>query len=196
MPELCLLELSKCFLDPFGNRRMSSTDLSADISVDTLLGESNAGSLVWPRAAVELPFDATTDPSATLVVVVLSGAAVVVEDDGTGKSAAQKALEGAWLQSPNGPVFGATSAASAEMRAAASQHDAARTAPLRDLSVRTTTACDLGAISAQAHFIFTDLSYGSFDAADMRDAVFEQVSRSPCELRARVAPPVDRLMIA
>ena len=71
--------------------------------------------------------------------------------------------------------------ASAEMRAAAS-HDAARTAPLRDLSVRTTTACDLGAISAQAHFIFTDLSYGSFDVADMRDAVFEQVSRSPaCE---------------
>ena len=52
-----LLELSKCFLDPFGNRRMSSTDLSADISVDTLLGESNAGSLVWPRAAVELPFE-------------------------------------------------------------------------------------------------------------------------------------------
>ena len=43
-----LLELSKCFLDPFGDRRMSSTDLSADISVDTLLGESNAGSLVWP----------------------------------------------------------------------------------------------------------------------------------------------------
>ena len=66
--------------------------------------------------ALELPFDATTDPSATLVVVVLSGAAVVVEDDG--KSAAQKALETAWLQGPsNGPVFGATSAASPEMRA-------------------------------------------------------------------------------
>lgn len=67
--------------------------------------------------------------------------------------------------------------ASAEMRAAAS-HDAACTAPLRDISVHTSTAW----ISAQAYFIFTDLSYGSFDAADMRDAVFEQVSRSPCEL--------------
>ena len=28
---------------------------------------------------------------------------------------------------------------------------------------------------AQAQFIFTDLSYGNFDSADMRDAVFEQV---------------------
>ena len=47
--------------------------------------------VAFDEFAVELPFDATTDPSATLVVVVLSGAAVVVEDDGTGKSAAQKA---------------------------------------------------------------------------------------------------------
>merc|ERR1719198_56730 len=49
-----LLELSKSFLDPFGNRRVSFSGLSADISIDCLLGESNAGSLVWPKAAVNL----------------------------------------------------------------------------------------------------------------------------------------------
>ena len=52
-----LLELSKSFLDPFGNRRVSFSGLSADISVDCLIGETNAGSLVWPQAAKRLPFD-------------------------------------------------------------------------------------------------------------------------------------------
>jgi hypothetical protein len=51
-----LLELSKSFLDPFGNRRVSNSGLSSDISVDTLLGESNAGSLIWPQGAKQLPF--------------------------------------------------------------------------------------------------------------------------------------------
>ena len=52
-----LLELSKSFLDPFGNRRVSLTGLSADINVDCLIGEANAGSLVWPQGAQKLPFD-------------------------------------------------------------------------------------------------------------------------------------------
>jgi hypothetical protein len=52
-----LLELSKSFLDPFGNRRMSASGLSADISIPTLIGEVNAGSLVWPQGASRLPFD-------------------------------------------------------------------------------------------------------------------------------------------
>ena len=51
-----LLELSKSFLDPFGNRRVSFTGLSADINIDCLLGESNAGSLVWPIGAQKLPW--------------------------------------------------------------------------------------------------------------------------------------------
>ena len=51
-----LLELSKSFLDPFGSRRVSSSGLSADISIDCLIGESNAGSLVWPQGARRLPF--------------------------------------------------------------------------------------------------------------------------------------------
>ena len=55
-----LLELSKSFLDPFGNRRVSTSGLSADISIDCLIGESNAGSLIWPQAAKRLPFDAAT----------------------------------------------------------------------------------------------------------------------------------------
>ena len=52
-----LLELSKSFLDPFGNRRVSSTCLSADIRIDTLIGETNAGSIVWPKGVERLPFD-------------------------------------------------------------------------------------------------------------------------------------------
>ena len=55
-----LLELSKSFLDPFGNRRVSTTDLSAEINIDTLIGESNAGTLVWPRGAAHMPFLATS----------------------------------------------------------------------------------------------------------------------------------------
>jgi predicted membrane chloride channel (bestrophin family) len=55
-----LLELSKSFLDPFGNRRVSVSGLSADISIDCLIGESNAGSLIWPQAAKSLPFDTST----------------------------------------------------------------------------------------------------------------------------------------
>eukprot|EP00965_Chrysotila_dentata_P085354 2816039-Pleurochrysis_carterae.AAC.1 len=51
-----LLELSKSFLDPFGNRRVSSSGLSAELGVDVLLGESNAGSLLWPKGAVRMPF--------------------------------------------------------------------------------------------------------------------------------------------
>jgi len=43
-----LLELSKSFLDPFGNKRVSSKFMAADLEVDVLLAESNAGSVVWP----------------------------------------------------------------------------------------------------------------------------------------------------
>ena len=50
------LSLSKSFLDPFGNRRVSTTDLSAEINIDTILGEANAGSLVWPAGAQRTPF--------------------------------------------------------------------------------------------------------------------------------------------
>mmetsp|Transcript_9158 Transcript_9158/g.22780 ORF Transcript_9158/g.22780 Transcript_9158/m.22780 type:complete len:197 (+) Transcript_9158:745-1335(+) len=52
-----LLELSKSFLDPFGNRRVSISGLSADINIDCLIGETNAGSLVWPQGAKLVPFD-------------------------------------------------------------------------------------------------------------------------------------------
>jgi len=52
-----LLELSKSFLDPFGNRRVAESGLSADIAIATLIGEGNAGSLVWPQGAKRLPFD-------------------------------------------------------------------------------------------------------------------------------------------
>jgi len=52
-----LLELSKSFLDPFGNRRVSASGLSADISIATLIGEANAGSIVWPQGAALMPFD-------------------------------------------------------------------------------------------------------------------------------------------
>jgi predicted membrane chloride channel (bestrophin family) len=52
-----LLELSKSFLDPFGNRRVSYSGLSSDISIDCLIGESNAGSLIWPQGALKLPFN-------------------------------------------------------------------------------------------------------------------------------------------
>ena len=52
-----LLELSKSFLDPFGNRRMSVKDFGSDINIDTLIGESNAATLVWPRAAGVFPFN-------------------------------------------------------------------------------------------------------------------------------------------
>jgi len=51
-----LLELSKSFLDPFGNRRVSFTDLSADMNIDCLMGEVNAGSLLWPQGVQKLPF--------------------------------------------------------------------------------------------------------------------------------------------
>ena len=51
-----LLELSKSFLDPFGNRRVSFTGLSADINIDCLIGEVNVGSLVWPQGAKLFPF--------------------------------------------------------------------------------------------------------------------------------------------
>jgi len=52
-----LLELSKSFLDPFGNRRVSYSGLSSDISIDCLVGETNVGSLVWPQGTQKLPFD-------------------------------------------------------------------------------------------------------------------------------------------
>ena len=51
-----LLELSKSFLDPFGNRRVSFSGLTSDINIDCLIGESNAGSLIWPQAATKMPF--------------------------------------------------------------------------------------------------------------------------------------------
>ena len=64
--------------------------------------------------------------------------------------------------------------ARAEMRAAA--FHAARTASaLCDLSAQSHGMRSRRDIYAQAQFIFTDLSYGNFDSADMRDAVFEQV---------------------
>lgn len=52
-----LLELSKSFLDPFGNRRVSLSGISTDIGVSTLIGESNAGSLIWKQGVHTLPFD-------------------------------------------------------------------------------------------------------------------------------------------
>ena len=51
-------------------------------------------------------------------------------------------------------------------------------------------------IYAQAQFIFTDLSYGNFDSADMRDAVFEQVDLAPSSSPHPLTAPDDRLMPA
>ena len=39
-----------------------TADLSAEISIDTLIGESNAGSLVWPKGAQYMPFLAEHGP--------------------------------------------------------------------------------------------------------------------------------------
>lgn len=36
---------------------MSDSGLSADIGIATLIGETNAGSLVWPQGAEIMPFD-------------------------------------------------------------------------------------------------------------------------------------------
>ena len=57
-----LLELSKSFLDPFGNKRVSSKFMAADLEVDVLLAESNAGSLVWPQVGAR----ASAHPHETL----------------------------------------------------------------------------------------------------------------------------------
>ena len=49
-------------------RRLSNAwqGLSADISVDCLLGESNAGSVIWPQGAKKFPWELklTTDTNA------------------------------------------------------------------------------------------------------------------------------------
>ena len=52
------LQLSKSFLDPFGN----GDSLTANFSIDCLIAETNAGSVRWLHAARELPFP----PSAPL----------------------------------------------------------------------------------------------------------------------------------
>ena len=36
---------------------IAESGLSADIAIATLIGEGNAGSLVWPQGAKRLPFD-------------------------------------------------------------------------------------------------------------------------------------------
>jgi len=51
-----LLELSKTFLDPVGSRRVSTKNFMADIQVDVLLGEINAGARTWVKGVQELPF--------------------------------------------------------------------------------------------------------------------------------------------
>jgi len=53
-----LLELSKSLLDPFGNKRVSDKYFAADINIDVLIAESNAGSLLFAQGASALPFDA------------------------------------------------------------------------------------------------------------------------------------------
>ena len=52
-----LCGFSLCARSPFGNRRVSDSGLSADIGIGTLIGETNAGSLVWPQGAEHMPFD-------------------------------------------------------------------------------------------------------------------------------------------
>ena len=47
-----MLELSKSFLDPFGNEDSKAQN----IRTDTLLAESNAGSTRWARMAERMPF--------------------------------------------------------------------------------------------------------------------------------------------
>ena len=46
-----LLELSKSFLDPFGNEG----SVGQNLQIDTLLGEANAASLRWVNGAATLP---------------------------------------------------------------------------------------------------------------------------------------------
>ena len=50
-----LLELSKSFLDPFGNE--GSDGQEEFIRTDTLLAECNSASTRWWRGAERLPFD-------------------------------------------------------------------------------------------------------------------------------------------
>lgn len=47
-----LLELSKSFLDPFGNEGSKAQN----IQVDVLMAESNAGTMRWMAGAEDLPF--------------------------------------------------------------------------------------------------------------------------------------------
>ena len=53
-----LLELSKTFLDPFGNaERHHEDDFRQSIATDALISEVNAASTRWWRGAERLPFD-------------------------------------------------------------------------------------------------------------------------------------------
>ena len=44
-----LLELSKTLLDPFGSRRVSNANFLADVQIDVLVAETNAGLRFWPE---------------------------------------------------------------------------------------------------------------------------------------------------
>jgi len=44
-----LLEMCKTLLDPFGNRRVSNDNFRADVQIDVLIAESNAGLSFWPE---------------------------------------------------------------------------------------------------------------------------------------------------
>jgi len=52
-----LLNLSKTFLDPFGNAYGGSREARATIMTDALISEVNAASTRWWRGAETLPFD-------------------------------------------------------------------------------------------------------------------------------------------
>ena len=41
--------LCKTLLDPFGNRRVSNADFQADVQIDVLIAETNAGLNFWPE---------------------------------------------------------------------------------------------------------------------------------------------------
>jgi len=51
------LELSKSFLDPFGNDDMLGVDAPENFDISCLLCETNAGSVRWLNGILELPFD-------------------------------------------------------------------------------------------------------------------------------------------
>ena len=67
-----ILELCKSLLDPFGTRRVSNHNFCADIQIDVLLAEVNAGLVAWPRKVMAMHDSTTSTMPMTVPLVVNS----------------------------------------------------------------------------------------------------------------------------